>query len=256
MLSKARRKQYTEGKPLTSRHPTRNQDAIEPELHILPMLLFLLPYQEQDRCHRRPLHTGRGHSGCVHVVGVLSAHERCVVMGVLVMEVVAEDVVHAGVSGDETGREEEDVEEGDTVEAVDVAVSAWGWCLCDSGYPNLSWLLIPVRNPRTRAKERYYEAHGRTRRIIERTFGLLKARFRCLHLTGGSLYYSPKKVCQIIVACCLLHNLALRRQVPFLQEDGPDGGLVAVVDPLDSEEEEAEEEDIDNRNNIIMQYFQ
>ncbi|KAJ1122076.1 hypothetical protein NDU88_000580 [Pleurodeles waltl] len=41
-------------------------------------------------------------------------------MGGLVMDVVAEDVVHAGVSGDETGREEGDVEEGDTVEAEDV----------------------------------------------------------------------------------------------------------------------------------------
>ncbi|KAJ1161943.1 hypothetical protein NDU88_002423 [Pleurodeles waltl] len=75
-------------------------------------------------------------------------------------------------------------------------------------------------------------------------------------MTGGSLYYSPKKVCQIIVACCTLHNLALRRQVPFLQEDGPEGGLVVVVEPVVSEEEEAEEEDIDNRNNVIQQYFQ
>ncbi|KAJ1204182.1 hypothetical protein NDU88_007963 [Pleurodeles waltl] len=65
-----------------------------------------------------------------------------------------------------------------------------------------------------------------------------------------------KKVCQIIVACCMLHNLALRRKVPFLQEDGPDGSLVAAVEPVDSEEEEAEEKDVDNRNNIIMQYFQ
>ncbi|KAJ1152363.1 hypothetical protein NDU88_005138 [Pleurodeles waltl] len=123
----------------------------------------------------------------------------------------------------------------------------------DSGYPNLSWLLTPVRKPRTRAEERYNEAD---RRIIERTFGLLKARFRCLHLIGGSLYYSPKKVCQIIVAYCMLHNLAVRRQVPLLQEDEPDVGLVPAVEPVDSEEEEAEEEDIDNRNNIIMQYFQ
>ncbi|KAJ1205040.1 hypothetical protein NDU88_000475 [Pleurodeles waltl] len=130
------------------------------------------------------------------------------------------------------------------------------WLIGDSGYPNLSWLLTPVRNPRTRAEERYNEAHGQTRRIIERTFGLLKARFWCLHLIGGSLYYSPKKVCQIIVACCMLHNLALRRQVPLLQEDGPDGGLVAAAEPVDSEEEESEEEDVDNRNNIIMQYFQ
>ncbi|KAJ1201229.1 hypothetical protein NDU88_005043 [Pleurodeles waltl] len=115
------------------------------------------------------------------------------------------------------------------------------------------WLL--VRNPRTRAEERYNETHGRTQRIIERTFGLLKARFRCLHMTGGSLFYSPKKVCQILVACSMLHNLALRRQVPFLQEDGPDGGVVAAVEPAESEDEEAEEEDIDNRNSVILQYF-
>ncbi|KAJ1189244.1 hypothetical protein NDU88_005994 [Pleurodeles waltl] len=126
----------------------------------------------------------------------------------------------------------------------------------DSGYPNLSWLLTPVRNDRTRAEECYNEAHGRTRRIIDRTFGLLKARFRCLHLTGGSLYYSSKKVCQIIVACCMLHTLALRRQVPFLQEDEPGDGLVAAVEPVDSEEEEAEDEDVDNRSSLIQQYFQ
>ncbi|KAJ1088922.1 hypothetical protein NDU88_002076 [Pleurodeles waltl] len=52
------------------------------------------------------------------------------------------------------------------------------------------------------------------------------------------------------------HPTALRRQVPFLKEDGPDGGVVAAVEPVDSEEEEAEEEDIDNRNTVIKEYFQ
>ncbi|KAJ1213463.1 hypothetical protein NDU88_001100 [Pleurodeles waltl] len=66
----------------------------------------------------------------------------------------------------------------------------------------------------------------------------------------GSLYYSPKKVCQIIDACCMLHNLALRRQVSFLQEDEPGDGLVAAVEPVDSDEEEAEE-DVDNKSTLI-----
>ncbi|KAJ1157566.1 hypothetical protein NDU88_010273 [Pleurodeles waltl] len=61
-------------------------------------------------------------------VGVVTTSEGCVVMGVLLMEVVDEDVVHAGESGDATGREVDDEEEGDTVEAVDVGVSSWEWC--------------------------------------------------------------------------------------------------------------------------------
>ncbi|KAJ1165222.1 hypothetical protein NDU88_005650 [Pleurodeles waltl] len=76
---------------------------------------------------------------------------------------------------------------------------------------------------------------------MERTFGLLKARFRCLHLTDGSLCYSPKKVCQTVVACCMLHNLALRRHVPFLQEEEAGDARVPAVDPVDSEDEEAED---------------
>ncbi|KAJ1082759.1 hypothetical protein NDU88_002924 [Pleurodeles waltl] len=113
-----------------------------------------------------------------------------------------------------------------------------------------------MRNARPRAEERYNEAHGRTRQIIEWTFGLLKARFRCLHLTGESLFYSPKKVCQIVVACCMLHNLALCRHVPFLQEEEAVDGRVAAVDPVDSEDDEAQDEEEDNRSAVIRQYFQ
>ncbi|KAJ1123951.1 hypothetical protein NDU88_002418 [Pleurodeles waltl] len=66
----------------------------------------------------------------------------------------------------------------------------------------------------------------------------------------------PASYSQIIVDCCMLHNLALRRQVPFLQEDGPAEGVVAAVEPVDREDEEAEEEDIGNRDSVILQYFQ
>ncbi|KAJ1193354.1 hypothetical protein NDU88_002652 [Pleurodeles waltl] len=45
-------------------------------------------------------------------------------------------------------------------------------------------------------------------------------------------------------------------KVPFLQEDGPDDGVVPAVEPVDSDEEEAEEEDLDNRDSVIQPYFQ
>ncbi|KAJ1214407.1 hypothetical protein NDU88_002026 [Pleurodeles waltl] len=40
------------------------------------------------------------------------------------------------------------------------------------------------------------------------------------------------------------------------RDDGPDGGVVAAVEPVDSDEEKSEEEDIDNRDSVIQQYFQ
>ncbi|KAJ1171738.1 hypothetical protein NDU88_003596 [Pleurodeles waltl] len=64
-------------------------------------------------------------------VGVVTASEGSVVIGVPVIKVVDEDVVHAGVSVDATGSEVDEEEEKDTVEAVDVGVSASGWCLCE-----------------------------------------------------------------------------------------------------------------------------
>ncbi|KAJ1108092.1 hypothetical protein NDU88_005474 [Pleurodeles waltl] len=49
----------------------------------------------------------------------------------------------------------------------------------------------------------------------------------------------------------MLHNLALRRHVPFLQEEETGDAPVAAVDPEDSEDEEAEDEDVDNRTTVI-----
>ncbi|KAJ1189816.1 hypothetical protein NDU88_006558 [Pleurodeles waltl] len=49
---------------------------------------------------------------------------------------------------------------------------------------------------------------------------------------------------------------AYKDRVPFLHEDEPGDGRVAAVDPVDSDEEEAEDLDEDNRTAIIQQYFQ
>ncbi|XP_069083632.1 putative nuclease HARBI1 [Pleurodeles waltl] len=74
----------------------------------------------------------------------------------------------------------------------------------DSGYPTLPWLLIPVRYPTTDGEDRYNEAHSGMRRVIERTFGPLKARFCCLLVSDGALQYRPGKVCKIAVACYMI----------------------------------------------------
>ena len=71
--------------------------------------------------------------------------------------------------------------------------------------------MTPFRNPQTPGEERYNEAHARTRAVVERTFALLKSHFRCLDKSGGTLLYSPNFVCQIIGACCILHNFAQRK---------------------------------------------
>ncbi|KAK4322220.1 hypothetical protein Pmani_007018 [Petrolisthes manimaculis] len=87
--------------------------------------------------------------------------------------------------------------------------------LGDSGYPLERYLLTPFANPRTRGEERYNRSHTRTRVIIEQTFGLLKSRFRCLHRSGGSLQYEPRKCIKMVMACMYLHNKCVRRRVPL-----------------------------------------
>lgn len=90
--------------------------------------------------------------------------------------------------------------------------------------------MTPFHNPNTESQERYNQAHAVTRSIIERTFGILKSRFRCLDESGGCLLLSPEKVCRVTVVCCMLHNMATERRLPVpvmeensQQQDDPPG---------------------------------
>lgn len=85
-----------------------------------------------------------------------------------------------------------------------------GWLLGDNGYALRTWLMTPFITPGSRSELAYNRKHTRTRSVIERTFGLLKMRFRCLDKSGGTLQYSPQKVAAFFVACCVLHNIAIR----------------------------------------------
>ncbi|XP_069506218.1 putative nuclease HARBI1 [Ambystoma mexicanum] len=91
----------------------------------------------------------------------------------------------------------------------------WTWIVEDSGYPQLPWLMTPVRDPQTSQEIAYDHAHSRTRVCIERTFGLLKAQFCCPDRTGGALMYATEKVCKNVLVCAMLHNICRRWTVPL-----------------------------------------
>ncbi|XP_030070214.1 putative nuclease HARBI1 [Microcaecilia unicolor] len=95
-----------------------------------------------------------------------------------------------------------------------------GWLLGDAAYGCKPWLLTPLSAPHTPAERRYNEVHATTRSVIDRTFRVLKSRFRCLDRSRGSLQYAPEKVADIVLVCCMLHNLALSHEM--LSEVAPD----------------------------------
>ncbi|KAK0144348.1 putative nuclease HARBI1 [Merluccius polli] len=103
-----------------------------------------------------------------------------------------------------------------------------GWLIGDSGYALRPWLLTPLANPLTVREQRYNNIHGRTRSVVERAIGQLKSRWRCLDRSGGMLLYHPAKVCRIVQACGVLHNIAHSHGVPLREvmalADDPDPG--------------------------------
>ncbi|XP_052268053.1 putative nuclease HARBI1 isoform X1 [Dreissena polymorpha] len=102
------------------------------------------------------------------------------------------------------------------------------WLLGDSGYGLKPYLLTPIGTPSTPSEVLYNNAHVKTRLVVERAFGILKSRFRCLHKSGGCLLVKPSKAAQIVSVCMRLHNLCKEMNVPaplVLEDDDHDEQL-------------------------------
>lgn len=76
--------------------------------------------------------------------------------------------------------------------------------LGDSAYGPEYYMCKPLRNAVTNTEKKYQRSQIKTRNVAERTFGLLKRRFACLSI---GMHYQLNKVQDIIVACCILHNM-------------------------------------------------
>ncbi|KAG5834242.1 hypothetical protein ANANG_G00259490 [Anguilla anguilla] len=119
-----------------------------------------------------------------------------------------------------------------------------GHLIAHSGYPLNQWLLPPLPNAHTKADVRYNEALRRTHAVVGRTVRLLKARFPCLDRSVLPLQHSPRSSARIILACCVLHNVAVMRDVKLPgRGSGALAELPAALEDYNCESDEEEEEE-------------
>ncbi|XP_064467971.1 putative nuclease HARBI1 [Ornithodoros turicata] len=126
-----------------------------------------------------------------------------------------------------------------------------GLLLGDSGYPCKRWLMTPFLQPRNRAQEKYNASHSTTRALVERTIGQLKRRFHCLH---SELRVLTKHTCPIIVACCVLHNIA-KDFGSEVQEADSDNDHDPDYDPQLVSSYEGRQDGFMYRDAIVRQHF-
>lgn len=89
----------------------------------------------------------------------------------------------------------------------------------DSGYPLQPWIMTPIPDAPPNSPEGIYTTrHCSARNIVERAFGVLKQRFRCL-LKHRCLHYSHTAAGRIIYSCIILHNICRLNNLPEFDEE-------------------------------------
>lgn len=100
--------------------------------------------------------------------------------------------------------------------------------LGDGGYKLKPFLMTPFRNPKDAAERCFNRKHTSARNVVERCFGVLKNRFRCI-LGSRGLHYGPEKATQIINACCSLHNMCIEYNC-VTEREVIEGGMESTLD--------------------------
>lgn len=120
----------------------------------------------------------------------------------------------------------------------------------DSAYPLLCNLMTPFRDNGhlTRSQSRYNTKLSSIRSIIERSFGLLKTKFRRLKYLDISDFDLGM---QMIASACVLHNFIIKGDELNVQdEDYLDNDIDIQIQLQDAEEEEIVEA-VEKRRRIV-----
>jgi hypothetical protein len=90
-----------------------------------------------------------------------------------------------------------------------------GYCILgDSAFPIMRWCITPFRNcgNLTQQQKKFNKMHSQCRQVIERSFGMLKCRFR-RHLRFDSS--DMNMLVDSILAACILHNVCISEKDLF-----------------------------------------
>ncbi|GJX29488.1 Myb/SANT-like domain, harbinger transposase-derived nuclease domain protein [Tanacetum coccineum] len=122
-------------------------------------------------------------------------------------------------------------------------LAIYKYYLCDAAYAHTRGFMAPYRNVRywlgdfrrrrpLNGKEKFNHSHAKLRNVIERAYGVLKARFSILkRMTPFSLTTQRN----ITIACFALHN--------FIRKEGLDDELFSTYDQLNVQ--------LDNENVLV-----
>ena len=92
----------------------------------------------------------------------------------------------------------------------------------------------PYANSESPQQEAYNSAHTKIWVVIEQTYGRWKRHFHVLHSESRM---APEKVCLIISACAVLHNIAVQSNLDYPDSSGP-RQIVRIIKSPDNQKYE------------------
>ena len=88
----------------------------------------------------------------------------------------------------------------------------------DGAYPANTWLVKPFPNNWNlyQKQKKFNKFLSSARVAVERAFGILKARWRCLL---NCLDHSMENLSDVIISCCVLHNICQMKGDSYIDND-------------------------------------